>query len=523
MAPDGVQVPAAARSVVPPLALEALLALEPAFDVLPFAEARARSCLPLREQAGQLVVAVAPPQRVVTMRWLDGRLNQPYRLVEAPPESIAEAFERLAASVKAIDVIGLSGNDVIAGRDGAEILSLDRIQEETSSTVRLTNSVIFDAYRLGASDIHFESTATGLRIKYRLDGVLVVASELPGTLAAEEAISRLKIMSELDIAERRVPQDGRLRVSIEGRDIDVRVSVMPSIHGEDAVLRILDKTALMDSLSTLSLDSLGFAPNEIRQLRRLAREPYGMVLVTGPTGSGKTTTLYAMLSEINDGRDKIITVEDPVEYQLPDVLQIPVNEKKGLTFARGLRSILRHDPDKIMVGEIRDPETAQIAVQSALTGHLVFTTVHANNALDVMDRFHHMGVPLHSFVACLNAVLAQRLVRLNCPRCSQAHVPDAELLADSGLSAAELDGFAFRKGAGCDWCRGTGYKGRRAVPELLRLDSDIREAIVDRMPQRQLRELTRQRGMCSLRDAALDLVRRGESTLEEINRVTFVE
>ena len=329
-------------------------------------------------------------------------------------------------------------------------------------------------------------------------------------------------MSELDIAERRIPQDGRFKITMRGREIDFRVSIMPSIFGEDAVLRILDKQALSDQIKGLRLDYLGFDDKAIKVLRRLATEPYGMMLVTGPTGSGKTTTLYAAITEINHGQDKIVTIEDPVEYQLPGVLQIPVNEKKGLTFARGLRSILRHDPDKIMVGEIRDVETAQIAVQSALTGHLVFTTVHANNVFDVIGRFIHMGVSPSSFVSALNGILAQRLVRQNCPHCAQPYSPDPQLLIDSGLTAEAAASFNFRSGSGCGQCRGSGFKGRKAIAEILYLNAEIRELIAASEPIRRIKDAAFRNGTRLLRDSALDLVRLGETTLQEINRVTIV-
>jgi general secretion pathway protein E len=409
-----------------------------------------------------------------------------------------------------------------AHTEGVEVLGLETIQMEESPIVRLTNSTLYDAYKAQVSDIHLESTAEGLCVRYRLDGVLTTIVEPKGVQTAEQVISRIKVMAELDISERRIPQDGRFKVSVNGREVDFRVSIMPSIHGEDAVLRILDKQALTDQVTNLTLDSLGFEGDFLRTVRRLAREPYGMLLVTGPTGSGKTTTLYAVLSEVNNGRDKIITIEDPVEYQLPNVLQIPVNEKKGLTFARGLRSILRHDPDKIMVGEIRDPETAQIAIQSALTGHLVFTTVHANNALDAISRFLHMGVAPQNLVTAINGILAQRLVRTICPRCAEPDQPDEGLILDSGISMQVAREFNFRKGKGCPHCRGTGYKGRQAIAELLHLTDDLRELIVAAAPLRRLREEAARSGMRSLRESALDLVRQGESTLEEINRVTFV-
>jgi general secretion pathway protein E len=340
---------------------------------------------------------------------------------------------------------------------------------------------------------------------------------------AEQAIARIKVLAELDITEKRVPQDGRFKALERGRAVDFRVSIMPSIHGEDAVLRVLDKQGLYETTQQqLSLASLGFAPAEVKRLRRLSNEPYGMLLVTGPTGSGKTTTLYAAISEINNGQDKIVTIEDPVEYQLPGVLQIPVNEKKGLTFAKGLRSILRHDPDKIMVGEIRDAETANIAVQSALTGHLVFTTVHANNVFDVIGRFMHMNVDLYGFVSALNAILAQRLVRMVCPHCAEPARPQRALLEESGLTAAKTKGWKFLAGRGCRECRGAGYRGRKAIAELMILNDELRELITARAPVRQLKEAAVRHGTRLLRDAALDAVRDGHTTLQEINRVTFV-
>ncbi len=385
------------------------------------------------------------------------------------------------------------------------------------------NSTLYDAHKSGASDIHFENTPHGLVIKYRIDGVLTTARQLPDASLAEQVISRVKVMAELDIGERRVPQDGRFAVNIGGRAIDFRVSVMPGLFGEDAVLRILDKQSLTAELAQLSLDVLGIEPTAQHTIRKLASQPYGMLLVTGPTGSGKTTTLYATLSEINHGDDKIITIEDPVEYQLPGVLQIPVNERKGLTFAKGLRSILRHDPDRILVGEIRDRETAEIAVQAALTGHLVFTTVHANNVFDVLSRFRHMGVDAYSFVTALNGVVAQRLVRINCPHCLEACEPNDDLLDASGVARSALAGHALKRGQGCVHCRGTGYKGRRALTEVLVLTDELRELILQQAPISRLKEVARAHGMASMRQEALEAVKQGHTTLQEINRVTFVE
>ncbi|MGZ9059250.1 MAG: GspE/PulE family protein, partial [Burkholderiaceae bacterium] len=405
---------------------------------------------------------------------------------------------------------------------GAGDLSLRSISEDTSEIVRLIRSTLHDALQVGASDIHFETLASGLVIKFRIDGTLGQVKSIADVEQAQQAISRVKVLAELDIAERRIPQDGRFKAIDRGREIDFRVSIMPSIFGEDAVIRVLDKQALIDHVRKLSLDNLGFDGETRRLVRKLAAEPYGMLLVTGPTGSGKTTTLYAAISEINNGQDKIITIEDPVEYQLPGVLQIPVNEKKGLTFAVGLRSILRHDPDKIMVGEIRDSETANIAVQSALTGHQVFTTVHANNVFDVIGRFMHMQVDLYSFISALNGILAQRLLRLNCPQCAEPYVPDDVLLSDSGLTRKAVEGFKFRMGRGCGQCRGTGYRGRKAIAETLTLSDEIRELITAREPIRRIKDAARRNGTRFLRETALDAVRLGETTLQEINRVTFV-
>jgi general secretion pathway protein E len=504
------------------LDIDRLYALNPSFDLLPYSESLKRQCIALTNESGQLLLVADRSVMSGVLPWADSHIGIPFTLCFALSGDIAAVLAHHGEAMRAMDSLSTPSaieSDILKG---IETLRLDTIQSDISPIVRLTNSTLYDAYKAGASDIHIESSENGLRVKYRLDGVLSLIAEPKSIQTAEQVISRIKVIAELDIAERRVPQDGRFKILINGREVDFRVSIMPSIHGEDAVLRILDKHALTDQVTNLSLDALGFEPGIMQAIRRLAREPYGMLLVTGPTGGGKTTTLYAVISEINNGKDKIVTIEDPVEYQLNDVLQIPVNEKKGLTFAKGLRSILRHDPDKIMIGEIRDGDTAQIAVQSALTGHLVFTTVHANNVFDVISRFHHMGVEAHSFVAAMNGILAQRLVRLICPNCSIDDVPEPTLLADSGISPDTLHEFHFRKGRGCAQCRGTGYKGRRAIAELLRLTDDLREMIIAGASLRQLREEAERTGMHPLRDVALELVRRGETTLEEINRVTFV-
>src|SRR2546423_5701058 len=495
-----------------------LAQLEPDFSVLPPADATRRHCVVVHEGERLLAVFTDPFDQTVR-GWVELRVSAPIEWALAGREELANLIARRAEALRAIDTVLPETEQSAKGEEGVDNLSYVRISEDTSPVVRLVHSTVYDALRAGASDIHLESIASGLVVRYRLDGVLASIATVRGVEIAEQIISRIKVMSELDIAERRVPQDGRFKIAINGRPIDFRVSIIPSIFGEDAVLRILDKQALT-KMSGLRLDVLGFEWSIIEQLRRLSSLPYGMLLVTGPTGSGKTTTLYAAISETQTGRDKIITIEDPVEYQLAGVLQIPVNEKKGLTFARGLRSILRHDPDKIMVGEIGDPETAQIAIQSALTGHLVFTTVHANNVFDVLGRFSHMQVDAYALVSALNGILAQRLVRIVCEQCAEPALPPLELVSQSGLLLPAVSDWRFRTGRGCAQCRGTGYKGRRAIGELLVLNDELREAIVARAPARRLKELALAGGSKLLRSAALELVQHGVTTLLEANRVT---
>ena len=506
----------------PVYSMDRMRAMTPAFDVLQFSEAQERECIALRDDSGRLILVIADPFDIGLQGWAEQRIQSDFSWGLAHRTDVAGYLAGYEDTLLAMDSLKASGEKTVDIGEDVEDLSLRAINEDTSPVIKLVNSTVYDALKVSASDIHLESGPAGLTIKYRIDGVLTAVGSVGGQRMAEEVISRIKVISELDISESRVPQDGRFKVSVRGREIDLRVSIMPSIFGEDAVLRILDKKTLSNQLEGLRLSNLGFDEHSITMMRHLANEPYGMMLVTGPTGSGKTTTLYAALTEINHGEDKIITIEDPVEYQLPGVLQIPVNEKKGLTFALGLRSILRHDPDKIMVGEIRDPETAQIAVQSALTGHLVFTTVHANNVFDVIGRFMHMGVDPYSFVSALNGILAQRLVRVNCPHCSIEDHPSATLLADSGLDEQTAATMHFRVGKGCEHCRGTGFKGRRAIAEILTLNDEIRELIIARQPLRILREAAKRNGTRFLREIALDMVASGESTLQEINRATFV-
>lgn len=497
-----------------------LHALQPQFDILPYTEASRLHCVLLREPNDALTMVYADPFNQTLPTQLDAYLKQTVRWVLAHGDDISAYLQHHEASMRALD--NVSNVHVTQSEDGEpiETLSLQSISEDTSAVVKFVRSTLYDALKAGASDIHLETTPQGLQVKYRIDGVLNEVGSISGLMQAEQAISRIKVMSELDIAERRIPQDGRFKVFALEREIDLRVSIMPSVFGEDAVLRVLDRKALSDQAQGLSLDVLGFAPAMLEGIRTLAEEPYGMLLVTGPTGSGKTTTLYGIISEINQGQDKIITIEDPVEYQLPGVLQIPVNEKKGLTFARGLRSILRHDPDKIMVGEIRDGETAQIAVQSALTGHLVLTTVHANNVFDVIGRFTNMGVDAYSFVSAINGILAQRLVRVICPYCKVDDYPDVVLLNKSGIDPATVHHYQFKKGQGCGQCHGTGYKGRKGIAELLCFSDPIRELIVAKEPISKLKELARANGTRSMREAGMDMVKAGETTLQEMNRVT---
>jgi general secretion pathway protein E len=509
-----------------PVTMVMMRQLTPDFDLVSFIEAGKRLCVAFIEPAGELLLVTADPLDVRTRSWINARLRsraeQPVSWGIATVGDVRSYLAVMEKSVRAMDSVGIA--DAVNTIDRSALsISIEDISSTESTVVRLVSSTIYDALRAGASDIHLETQPQGLNIKYRLDGVLTMIKRLDGSDLANQVLSRIKVISELDIAERRVPQDGRFKVLAEARDIDLRVSIMPNLFGEDAVLRVLDRYHLSGELQTLSLETLGFAESAKEFVRRLSQLPYGLLLVTGPTGSGKTTTIYAAITEINTGLDKIVTIEDPVEYQLSGVLQIPVNEKKGLTFARGLRSILRHDPDKIMVGEIRDPETAQIAVQAALTGHQVFTTVHANNVFDVIGRFTNMGVDSYSFVSALNGILAQRLVRINCPMCVTTATPATELIARSGLAAADLSGFDFKRGVGCAHCRGSGFKGRRAIAETLSLNDTLRDLMVERAAISSIKHAARQNGLRTLREAAIALVGEGMTTLEEINRVTPVE
>jgi type IV pilus assembly protein PilB len=484
--------------------------------------------VPIEQQGEVLVIAVSDPSRLMVLDEIADLLGARILVRVATLSQITDLLKKTEQSQRVLDEAseGLTF-DVVTGDDNAdENISIEKLTseaEDISPIIRLVDTTIFTALERRASDIHIESYDDSVHVKYRIDGVLQeamapIAREHHGTI-----LGRIKIMSELDIAEKRVPQDGRFRVRYKNRLIDFRVSIMPTIYGENAVLRVLDKESMSEKFKHLTLDVVGFADADLRRFRRYIREPYGMVLVTGPTGSGKTTTLYAALNEIKSDEDKIITIEDPVEYQIRGITQIPVNEKKGLTFARGLRSILRHDPDKILVGEIRDQETAQIAINSALTGHLVFTTVHANNVVDVIGRFLNMGVEPYNFVSALNCILAQRLVRTVCEYCARTVTYDDETLHLNGLNPDEWRGFSFREGTGCMECGGTGYRGRTAIHELLDLTDPIRELILEKKPTSEVRKLAQKEGMTFLRESALERIRRNITTVKEINKVTFIE
>ncbi|MBV9759768.1 MAG: type II/IV secretion system protein [Acidobacteriaceae bacterium] len=484
--------------------------------------------VPLQAQNGTLEIALSDPRQIVLIDELAVLLSKKLKVKVATYSQITDLLKKTEQSQRVLEEVTEGFTlDVVGDEESAdENLSIDRLTSDISDiapVIKLVDTTIFNALERRASDIHIETRDQELAIKYRIDGVLQYAMSPIAKEWYSAVISRIKVMSELDIAERRVPQDGRFRVRYKGRLIDFRVSIMPTIHGEDAVLRVLDKESMSEKFSRLTLDVVGFFEQDLTKFRRYIKEPYGMVLVTGPTGSGKTTTLYAALSEIKNDEDKIITIEDPVEYQIKGITQIPVNEKKGLTFARGLRSILRHDPDKILVGEIRDQETAQIAINAALTGHLVFTTVHANNVLDVLGRFLNMGVEPYNFVSSLNCILAQRLVRIICPHCRERVTYEDEYLAESGLNVAEWRSFPFHEGRGCMECSGTGFRGRTAIHELLDLTEEIREMILERKPTSEIKRAARQDGMTFLRQSALERVREGITTLREANKVTFIE
>jgi type II secretory ATPase GspE/PulE/Tfp pilus assembly ATPase PilB-like protein len=481
--------------------------------------------IPEKRTERSMTIICADPADVLKLDELELLVGVPLKLKVGSRAAIADILQKSESSQRVLDEATEEFRLQLVSEDeeGEETLTIDRITQDASPIIKLVDSIVFNAIQRRASDVHIETQENVVLIKYRIDGVLYQAMDPIDKRHHGTIISRIKVMSELDIAEKRIPQDGRFKLRVRGRTIDFRVSIMPTVHGEDSVIRILDKESANAEFKSLNLEVLGFDAETKKKLRKFIREPYGMVLVTGPTGSGKTTTLYACLSEIQSVEDKIVTIEDPVEYQLRGITQIPVNEKKGLTFARGLRSILRHDPDKIMVGEIRDEETAQIAVQSALTGHLVFTTVHANNVVDVLGRFLNMKVELYNFVSALNCVLAQRLVRKICAHCREKADVSRESLLEAGLDPDAARGQTFYEGKGCLECDGTGFHGRMAIAELLDLSDRIRGLILERRPAAEIKKAAREEGMIFLRDSALAKVAEGWTTLKEINKVTFVE
>lgn len=505
----------------------AWLSGQPSDDALiPLVDALARGVMAVTPAEGTTLIALSDPWCERTRLWLEYRVRQlgrtqvQWRLVDRP--GLQVVLQRRERSTRLAESLGTESTARVRSEDGL-LLSAADLQADADPVVRLVNATLYDALNAEASDIHLETDADGLTIRYRLDGVLIRIGRIDGAASARQAVSRLKVLADLDISEQRIPQDGRLKVRPPGREIDLRVSVMPSLHGEDVVLRVLDRGTLAADRQRLTLDALSLESEQAAFIRRVARRPHGLFLVTGPTGSGKTTTLYGLLTELNDGLDKIATIEDPVEYELPGILQVPVNEAKGMTFARGLRSLLRHDPDKIMVGEIRDAETAQIAIQAALTGHQVFATVHANNVVDVVGRLSAMGVDPYNLAAALNAVIAQRLVRRICPRCACAHTPDPDVFRQHGLPQDWAQGKALRIGRGCPACRASGYKGRQAVMECLEFDDVMRSLVGDRASIAQVRAAARERGAEPLGLAALRLVARGQTTFEELDRVATLD
>ncbi|TKS60523.1 MAG: pilus assembly protein PilB [Nitrospira sp.] len=481
--------------------------------------------VPIAERAGVLTIAIADPQNLLGLDELELLIGKPLDRVVSSKSAILAALERSEGSSQALRELEAEYRSVLVKEDdrGEEILTVDHAAEDQSPAVKLLDSILLSAMQRRASDIHIEAADRATKVKLRVDGILIPAMEPLDIRLHAPLVSRLKVMSELDIAERRVPQDGSFRMRLDRKTVDFRVSILPSVYGESVVIRILDRESITTGVSALKLERLGFNPEDLKRFRRAITRPYGMVLATGPTGSGKTTTLYAAISEMNTLEDKLITIEDPVEYQLSGVVQIPVNEKKGLTFARGLRSILRHDPDKIMVGEIRDAETAQIAIQSALTGHLVLTTVHANNVFDVIGRFASMGIDAYNFLAALNCVLAQRLVRILCPSCRAPIKVEQTIMEESGLAYEQYKDTLFYEGKGCPQCHGTGYRGRKCITEFLDLTDEIKEMILAERPLSEIRYRAVTDGMITLRQSALKKVLNGETSLREINRVTFSE
>jgi len=469
---------------------------------------RDAQALVLQNSEGQLVIAAADPWDDGIIRELTRGKKLASRLCAVTSEVL---FENLGAATDGKTRASTANVFEAAQRPAAT-------DDQRGPIVTFVDSAINRAIQTGASDIHFECNRSGIDVKLRLDGVMQRFARMDSTASAQEVVSRIKVLAQLDITERRLPQDGRFRYGSESEGIDFRVSIMPSIHGEDAVLRLLDKRQFTANSRHISMEALGFETHVAERIRKLAHEPNGMMLVTGPTGSGKTTTLYAVLSEINDGLQKVITIEDPVEYELEGVLQIPVNERKGLTFARGLRSILRHDPDQILVGEIRDSETAEIAVQASLTGHQVFTTVHANNVADIMGRFKHFGLDMFGFISALNAIIVQRLIRKLCPHCAGVRAITAEECRY--FEAVGLEPPASLPVAkGCENCHDSGYTGRFVIVELHQITDEFRDMVLGNVSLTAMKKYFRSQGIRSLETEGLAHVATSRTTLEELQRV----
>lgn len=495
------------------------------FDLLPLDVCNRLNVVPLSATPASINIVITDPFDVELQQKVEFLCRRHAKLHVAELDSIRFALSRCHERHDALKDLadGMRLEIVIDSGDENRTLSLEEYGELSSSPiVRLINTVILSALKKRASDVHVEVYEYGVEVKYRIDGVLYPATEMLDRSYHASLISRLKVMAELDIAEKKVPQDGRFKLRVKGRNIDFRLSIIPSAYGENAVIRVLDSLATPKAGSDLSLDRLGISPEQLKSFRKAIHEPYGMVLIAGPTGSGKTTTIYGALSELNTGQEKIITIEDPVEYQLDGVMQIAVNEKKGLTFSSGLRAVLRHDPDKILVGEIRDVETASIAVQSALTGHLVFSSVHANNAIDVISRFQNMGVDTFNFLSSLNCVMAQRLVRVLCRNCKVPHRYERTFLSEVGLGSDDLDN-TFYRAVGCEYCDHTGYRGRTSICEVLVVTDDVRHLISEKGSTFEVLKNSELCGGITLRRSALERAVQGVTSLEEVNRVTFVE
>jgi general secretion pathway protein E len=487
-------------------------------DLIPIGFAKEYKIFPMNRVDGRLTVAVADPSDTRPLNDLASLTGACVEAAVATPEEILRAinrsYERQAGQTEEFieDIEGGIGG-LAAGFEPTDLLDTS----DEAPIIRFVNSLITQAYKQRASDIHIEPFERELIARYRIDGILYEVLRPPHRAQAS-IISRIKIMANLNIAEKRLPQDGRFRVRIAGKDVDVRVSTLPTAFGERVVMRLLDKAS-----NVLTLEEIGMDPTMLRLINNMITKSHGIFLVTGPTGSGKTTTLYASLTRLNSREKNIITVEDPIEYQLPGVGQIQVNPKIDLTFAAGLRSILRQDPDIIMVGEIRDGETAEIAVQSALTGHMVFSTLHTNDAASALTRLVEMGIEPFLAASSIVGIMAQRLVRQICPHCKESYRPTPEMLREMGLAGSVPEGVEFYRGAGCSQCMDIGYRGRTGIYELMTVDEQVRDLLLQNKDSASIKSAAVKKGMKTLRDAGLALALAGETSIEEILRVTQEE